>query len=1068
MTQPLGRGKNPTRRRALRLEAAFLACVAVGFTAQPAWAQYFGRNRVEYADRDYQVLATPHFGVHFGPVAPDALQDAARMAERWYERIARFLQHDFIESPKPLIVYADQQELQETNTLDGFIREARGGFIESLSDRVVLPLTGSYAVTDHVLGHEVVHAFQYDLAKSLGRKAVSDLVAVPLWLLEGMAEYLSVGAEDPHTAMWLRDAVLRGRFPSLPPTSGESPYVRYRFGQAFWAYIGGAYGDQTVATLYRRTLRLDFETAVRELFGKRTDALYAEWRRQVEAAYRPLMAGRQDPRDVGTAILSPATGSSSVALAPALSPDGRTVAFLSEQDILSFDLLLADARTGRVLRKLASVASDDHLDALAWSGTSGAFSPEGTVFAYVVVDGGRHRIELVALANGDVLRSLNTPGVGSIAGPAWSPDGRQIAFTGTVGGVSDLFLYDLSTDQVRQLTHARHADDHPAWSPDGTTLVFATDRGPETDYGRLVYSEPRIAFLNVATGDVRVLEVFGDVRHSNPQYTPDGQGVYFLSDRDGFSDIYRLDVASGRTDRITRLATGVGGVTSHAPALSVASRTGELAFSVFTDSGFHIHVLERDPAGTPVTVTAAANPSGPDGRRLPPLGPGRPSRVAAYLGDPELGLGPAEVFSLAHATPYQPTLTLDRWGPAFLNPSAERWGSHIGSPASLYFGDLMGNRHLGVALRPAFSLGEVGGEFFYGDVTRPWNWMVAGAYAPFRLVRHEFDSDDDRFYLEALNLRVLESRARGEVGFPLSTTRRIEVGAGVSHIDYQLWENRFYMDPSRSFFTGEVERVDHDARCSELPVEELELGDTPCMPDRMNLMHATVGWVGDDSFFGLTSPIRGGRFRVALEATMGAESFVTVVADWRRYFAPSQNLTVAARGLHMSRYGDIQNVQAIQPWFLGGGNFVRGYALESFQPFECPPPPVDPSGFPLPPRPHEEVCPTFSRLVGQRLAVANLELRVPLLGFDHFGLIRFPWLPTELVLFGDAGLAWDKDHPPTLELSRSALERVPVFSAGVSARLNVAGLLVLEAYHAYPFQRPGRGSHWGFLVSPGW
>jgi hypothetical protein len=45
---------------------------------------------------------------------------------------------------------------------------------------------------------------------------------------------------------------------------------------------------------------------------------------------------------------------------------------------------------------------------------------------------------------------------------------------------------------------------------------------------------------------------------------------------------------------------------------------------------------------------------------------------------------------------------------------------------------------------------------------------------------------------------------------------------------------------------------------------------------------------------------------------------------------------------------------------------------------------------------------------------------------------------------------------------------VPVFSAGVSARLNVAGLLVLEAYHAYPFQRPDRGSHWGFLVSPGW
>jgi hypothetical protein len=780
------------------------------------------------------------------------------------------------------------------------------------------------------------------------------------------------------------------------------------------------------------------------------------------------MEGRQAPRDVGTPIVSPATGAANVAVGPALSPDGRTVAFLSERDVLSFDLVLADARSGRVLRKLAGVASDDHLDALAWPGTSGAFSPDGTLFAFVVVDGGRHRLELAAVESGRVVQRLDTPLIGSIAGPAWSPDGGRIAFTGTVGGISDLFVYDLSTDQVRQLTRDRHADDHPAWSPDGATLAFASDRGPETDFGLLAYSEPRIAFLDVATGDVRVIELFGDVRHSNPHFTPDGRGLYFLSDRDGFSDVYRLDLGSGRTERITRLATGVGGVTSHAPALSVASRTGELAFSVFTESGFHIHLLERDPEGAPVTLTAAAGPGESAGRLLPPLGPGSPSRVAAYLGDPELGLAPAEIFSLARAAPYQPTLTLDRWGPAFLNPSAERWGSHIGSPASLYFGDLMGIRHLGVSIRPALSLGEVGGEFFYGDLTRPWNWMVAGAYAPFRLVSHSFDEDDGRFFLEALNLRVLESRLRTHVAFPLSTTRRVEVGAGVSHIDFHLWENRYYMDRSRSFFTGEVERVTHDVRCADLSVEELELGDTPCMADPMKLAHATVGWVGDDSFFGLTSPIRGGRFRVALEATVGAESFVTVVADWRRYYSPSQNLTVAVRGLHMSRYGGIENTEAIPPWFLGGGTYVRGYALESFQPFECPPPPVDESGLPLPPRPREEVCPTFSRLVGQRLAVANLELRVPLLGFDNFGLIRFPWLPAELVFFGDAGLAWDPDHPPTLKLSRSALERVPVFSAGVSARFNVGGILVLEAYHAYPFQRPERGAHWGFLLSPGW
>jgi hypothetical protein len=45
---------------------------------------------------------------------------------------------------------------------------------------------------------------------------------------------------------------------------------------------------------------------------------------------------------------------------------------------------------------------------------------------------------------------------------------------------------------------------------------------------------------------------------------------------------------------------------------------------------------------------------------------------------------------------------------------------------------------------------------------------------------------------------------------------------------------------------------------------------------------------------------------------------------------------------------------------------------------------------------------------------------------------------------------------------------VPVFSTGVSARMNVLGYLVFEAYYAYPFQRPEKGAHFGFVLSPGW
>ena len=100
--------------------------------------------------------------------------------------------------------------------------------------------------------------------------------------------------------------------------------------------------------------------------------------------------------------------------------------------------------------------------------------------------------------------------------------------------------------------------------------------------------------------------------------------------------------------------------------------------------------------------------------------------------------------------------------------------------------------------------------------------------------------------------------------------------------------------------------------------------------------------------------------------------------------------------------------------------------------------------------------------------MANLELRVPFIGVEQYGLINFKFLPTELVLFADGGVAWDDQNPATLEWSRSSAERTPVFSTGVSARFNVLGFLILEAYYAYPWQRPEKGWHWGFNIAPGW
>ena len=131
------------------------AGAALMLVPDPASGQYFGRNKVQYDDFEFSILRTDHFDFHYYPVETEAVEDAARMGERWYERFARSFQHEF-ESSKPVILYADHPDFQQTNTLSGFIGEGTGGVTESLKNRVIMPMTGSYWDTDHVLGHELV------------------------------------------------------------------------------------------------------------------------------------------------------------------------------------------------------------------------------------------------------------------------------------------------------------------------------------------------------------------------------------------------------------------------------------------------------------------------------------------------------------------------------------------------------------------------------------------------------------------------------------------------------------------------------------------------------------------------------------------------------------------------------------------------------------------------------------------------------------------------------------------------------------------------------------------------
>jgi hypothetical protein len=1018
--------------------SASLFAILAAVSAAPLSAQYFGRQKVQYETFDWREMKTSHFLIHYYPAEVEVTQDAARMAERWYTRLSGIFQHEF--DQKPVVLYADHPDFQQTNVIGGLINESTGGVTEGLRTRMIMPFTGSYRDNDHVLGHELVHVFQYDLAASPVGGGLLGFSRLPLWLVEGMAEYLSLGRVDAHTAMWLRDAALRGELPTIEQLTFDTRFFPYRYGQALWAYVAGKWGDRSVTETFRIATNVGFEQALQRTLGVTSGQLSQEWITAIRAAYLPLIEGRQRPQDVGTPILyDPDPGAMN--LSPAVSPDGRTVAYFGREDLFTVDLLLADAETGEVIKELSSPQRDQHMDAISFVQGSGGWSSDGSRLAYVVIRGGDSQIEILDVASTDVIRRLEVPGVGAVSDPKFSPDGQFLVFQGMSGGKSDIYVVNVEQGDIRQLTDDRFYDGQPAWSPDGRRIAWATDRAT-TDFERLTWGEMELAVMDVDTRRFEVLDIFDGVKHIDPQWTPDGSGLYFISDREGISDIYRIDLASGSVFQVTRLATGISGITALSPAISIASETGLLMFSAFENSGNNIYSIDcSQPCGTPVERTP--QPRIAAASILPPMGALGGGTVSAYLNDPVTGLPEETEFPTED---YSPSIGLDYLGPPSFGVGASDYGTVLAGGVSAYFGDMLGDHFIGTAIQANGTLKDIGGQALYRNSSRRINWGASVMHLPYLTGFSRFNFvGGNNVQIDNFYDRIFIDQAQAIIYYPFSTSQRLEVQAGVTHYSFDR-------EIHRAIFNQFGQQV-----------TQVEVVDTTA-PSPLTFFETSLAYVGDNSFFGFTSPVSGKRFRLEFSPTIGTLSYQTMLADYRSYHF-KRPFTFAFRGLHYGRYGSNSDgfaddgTRVLSPLFLGWETFVRGYAQESFTSAEC---------GQANPDPQDLACPAFDRLIGSRIALASIELRVPLIGVEEFGLINFPFLPTELAPFIDVGLAWSTGDEVDFSFARETTGRVPVFSAGVSARVNILGFMVFETYYAYPFQRPDKGGHFGFQIAPGW
>ena len=1019
--------------------AGLLLLQAGGPLTPDLHAQYFGANKVQYESFDFQILRTEHFDIYHYPEERTAAQLAGRMAERWYARLSRLLNYEMT-SRQPIVLYANRPHFEQTNALQGLQGEGTGGATEVFKRRVVLPFAAGLAETDHVLGHEIVHAFQFAITgegRSVQTGGYPTALGLPLWFIEGMAEYLSVGPEDPHTAMWMRDGI-QNKLPTISEMRDPYRWFPYRYGQAFWAWVGGTYGDEVVGRLLKTAGRApDPELAMSRILGGTSKELSDRWHTAIRSAYAPMADLTRPASDYGTPIFE---GDDQVTnVGPVLSPDGQRIAFLSSRGLFSIDVYIAEVETGRVIQRLTHTSVDPHFESLQFINSAGTWSPDGRTFALAAISKGKPLLAFFDVESGDKTREIRLPELGEIFNPSWSPDGRQLAFSALMGGLSDLFVYDLETEQVRRLTNDPYADLQPTWSPDGSRLAFVTDRFG-ADLAMLEFGGYGIAAVTIADRTVEPVAGFDTGDHTNPQWAGDGRSLFFVSTRNGVPNLYRVDVATGELRQVTNLFGGISGITPLSPAISVAPGSGRAVIASYEKESFRLYRID-DPAvlaGTPVEPPfAALNPG-----LLPPM-ERISDEVVRVLADAGTGLADTAEFS---TRPYSASLGLDQ----VLQPSvffaADQWGAYLGGGAGLLWSDMLGNRNLLTLLQINGGIKDITAVASYVNLRKRFNWGATVQNVPITYrflndIRIENVNGQPTLIEELLLFRQTNREIILSGAYPFSRAQRVEFSTSFRHLDFdQELQLRGVTQDGQAVIDSTI-RLD--------PFDPLALGSV------------SAALVYDQSLFGATAPILGQRYRIEAAPVFGSLNYVGLLGDYRRYFIPVRPFTLAFRLVHFGRYAGDAEDERLRPLFIGYPGLVRGYDNNSFEGQECEPVADDP-------------CPIFSRLLGSRMLFGNAELRFPLLGLLGLGSGYYGFFPLDFVIFGDAGMAWSRDDAYTLSGGPTAADeqafffggdRRPVYSAGAGLRLNLFGAMIIEVDYSHAFQRDKW--LWQFSFLPG-
>ncbi|MDP1677330.1 MAG: biopolymer transporter Tol [Bacteroidota bacterium] len=563
----------------------------------PLYSQWQDYEKAVHGGLHWQTLETKHFLVHYHDGAERTARVIAQVAEDIYGPVTTLYEHE----PDQKVSFAVIDYEDNSNGAAYFYDNK----ILIWAPALDFDLRGTHNWLRNVIVHEFTHIIQIQTSMKFGRKFPgiylqwlnyeeerrqdvlygypNTVVSYPLsgfiipsWFAEGVAQYnrpeMSYDYWDSHRDMILRSYVLDSNMLSWNEMSvfGKTSLGNessYNAGFALSKYLSETYGQDIIPKIAKnisRTNMVTMDQSIERTIGKTGQQIYDEWKNYLTSDYRKRVEKIESNKVEGTRIADVGFGN----MNPAFSPDGEKIAYISNKETDYFGLssiYIYDVNTKEEKMLVAGVRST-----LSWS------SDGQKIYYSKLTDNQDIGFKISDLFVYDLENEEEiqlTKGLRA-ANPSLSSDGKLLSFAVGNDGTMNVGISDTTGGNFHQITSYKSGEQIylPKWSPDGKNIVF----------GYAFREEQDIASVNIEIRSVDIL-VDGTPDDRNPVYSADGKYLYFVSDRTGIFNVYKLNVA---TKEVTQVTNVLGG--AFTPSLS---DSGKMAYSLYTSRGFKINYL---------------------------------------------------------------------------------------------------------------------------------------------------------------------------------------------------------------------------------------------------------------------------------------------------------------------------------------------------------------------------------------------------------------------------------------------------------------------------------------------